>query len=418
MGRSLLVALTFAAACGRLGFDAVPGADETDADVPAMSQSLGMSATGGGVSASGSEARHGRIAVDPDGVPYVAWADASTGNWEIYLRYWDGADWVSLGGSGDPGGISDDPFESRLGEIAFDSQGRPHVVWMSFDSSANQRSIYYRYWDGATWAEVGGSASGRGVSQSFNPYWPKMAIVNDQPYITYETYNAAPQGAIHVKRLAGNVWEEIDGSATGSGIASGTGDSRLVSVASDGATLYVAWQGDGAGVNDAYVAQLGPAGWQPLGDSLALGGLSSSTAGVDRVAIRARSGRAIVSWTDTGSESSRLLYLESGTWTELGGSGSGPVMSDGLEPVFRLDTDLDADGNPLAAWTYPDAPADIFVSRWTGASWEPATTGAFYQTPGHSDYPRVAAADDGNVYVVWEEELAASQVEIYLRWLP
>jgi hypothetical protein len=122
---------------------------------------LGGSATGGGVSGTTGLAQSASLAVDSGGLPVVAWTDTRTGNAEVYLKRWDGAQWVEIGGSATGGGISNSPGASDLPSIALDASGNPVVAWR--DSTPGRPVVYVKRWNGAQWAELAGSAGGSGV---------------------------------------------------------------------------------------------------------------------------------------------------------------------------------------------------------------------------------------------------------------
>ena len=78
------------------------------ADTYAGWQEVGAgSATGGGISNNTGTSNNPSVAVAPDGTPYVAWHDGTSGNHEIYVRRWNGSTWEEVGaGSATGGGIT------------------------------------------------------------------------------------------------------------------------------------------------------------------------------------------------------------------------------------------------------------------------------------------------------------------------
>jgi len=70
------------------------------------------SASSTGISDSGKESSRPAIAMGSNGLPCVAWTEATASDAEIYLRCWNGDSWVGLGGSASGGGISDNAGES------------------------------------------------------------------------------------------------------------------------------------------------------------------------------------------------------------------------------------------------------------------------------------------------------------------
>jgi hypothetical protein len=84
------------------------------------------------------------------------------GTWQIYLKSWDGTSWAELGGSASGGGVSNNATGSRTPSIAYDALGRAVVAWG--DDADGDSEVYVRRYDGAAWAQLAGSATGGGVS--------------------------------------------------------------------------------------------------------------------------------------------------------------------------------------------------------------------------------------------------------------
>lgn len=120
---------------------------------------LGGSASGGGISNTPDSSRGTAIALDGLGRPVAAWKDMSSGRAQAYLKRWNGSAWVELGGSASGGGVSNTP-EGSIGDLAMaiDGAGNPIVAW------AADREIRLLRWNGSAWVGQGGSGSGGGVS--------------------------------------------------------------------------------------------------------------------------------------------------------------------------------------------------------------------------------------------------------------
>ena len=95
---------------------------------------------------------------------YVVWVDESNGNFEIYLRRWNGSAWETAGGnSASGGGISNTSGDSRAPTIYVAPNGKVYVAW--YDNTTGDYEIYVRGLTGGTWQEVGlSSASAGGIS--------------------------------------------------------------------------------------------------------------------------------------------------------------------------------------------------------------------------------------------------------------
>jgi hypothetical protein len=123
---------------------------------------------GEGISENAGKSMDPSIAVGPDGTPYVAWMDDSSGNKEIYVKRWDWDQnrWVQVGAtSAVRGGISDDERDSLLPALAVAPDGTLYVAWLARD--AERSDIHVKRWNGTAWQEVGlGSAQEGGISDT------------------------------------------------------------------------------------------------------------------------------------------------------------------------------------------------------------------------------------------------------------
>jgi hypothetical protein len=145
------------------------------------------SASGGGISGNSGQSRVPSMAIAPDGTLYITWQDDSSGDEEIYVRRWNGSYWEEVGaGSASGGGISDSSGRSHYPSVAIAPDGTPYVAWD--DNSDGDWEIYVRRWNGSYWEEVGtGSASGGGISGNNGTSGePSVAIApGSTPYVAW-----------------------------------------------------------------------------------------------------------------------------------------------------------------------------------------------------------------------------------------
>ena len=160
------------------------------------------SASGGGISNNDGDSYLRSLAIAPDGTPYVAGAYYSSGNGEIYVRAWNGSSWAEVGaGSASGGGISNNTGYSHAPSLAVAPDGTPYVAWQ--DESSGDSEIYVRAWDGSRWAEVGvGSASGGGISNNIGySYSPSLVLASDgTPYMAWYD-DSSGNAEIYVRRF-------------------------------------------------------------------------------------------------------------------------------------------------------------------------------------------------------------------------
>jgi hypothetical protein len=391
------------------------------------------SATGGGISDNDGTSSAPSVAAAPGGALYVAWHDDSDvdGEYEIYVRRWDGSSWEEVGeGSATENGIGDNDGVSREPSVAIGLDGNPIVAW--HDNSAGERNyeIHVRRWDGSAWAEVGtGSATGSGISgnDGYSTH-PSLAIAPDgTPYVAWSDdshHSGKPE--IYVRRWDGNHWVEVGASSATEGGISDGGDIAVypsIAIAPDG-TPYVAW----ATYAEIYVRRWDASNWVEVGAGSATGGGISDTGGwssVPALAV-APDGRPIVAWED-GNSGYRQIYVrrwDGAHWAEMGsGSATDGGISDSSTDSEFPAIAITPDGKPTVAWEDGGSGGrQIYVRRWHGGRWEEvgagsAGDGGISDTTGESRVPSIAAAADGTRTIAWSDYSSGTR-DVYVRQGP
>lgn len=242
------------------------------------------SAKGQGISASSGNSRYPSLALAPGGAPYVAWEEDSNGNREIHVRRWNGSTWEPVGsGSASGGGISNNSGRSVSPCLAFAPDGSPdgmaYVGWA--DNTSGNYEVYVRRWNGSAWEEAGSGSAGEGGISRTSGSSNNVSIAIAPGGVPYVAWADNTSGAyeIYVRRWNGTAWVEVgSGSASGGGI-SHNGQSSLqpvLTVASDG-TPHVAWINDSF-ATDVYVLAWNGSAWQEVGAGSASGGGASARA--------------------------------------------------------------------------------------------------------------------------------------------
>src|SRR5688572_23156519 len=127
---------------------------------------LGSSASGGGISNVGGDSVLASMVLDASGNPAIAWQQQGlSSGYEIYFRRWNGTEWGELGGSASGGGVSNTQMLSYSPSLVLDPSGNPAIAWQE---DGDDFEIFYRQWNGNAWVGIGGSDSGGGVSQTDN----------------------------------------------------------------------------------------------------------------------------------------------------------------------------------------------------------------------------------------------------------
>jgi hypothetical protein len=413
----------------RVASEPVVGAvNQSDVTAPAANagwEQLGDSASGGGISDNYGFSWTPSLAVAPDLTPYVAWANASNGDFEIYVRRWNGSSWEEVGtGSASGGGISSNTEDSYSPSVAISPDGIAYVAW--HDSSGGDTEIYVRRWNGSSWEEVGtGSATGGGISDnSGSSGRPVMAVAPDGTvYVAWEDYSDG-DSEIYVRRWRYDAWEQIGGSASGGGISNNSGSSEFpsVAVAADG-TPYIAWSDSSGGGADIYVRRWKYGTWDQIGSSASGGGISDSGYSACPSVAIAPDHAPYVAWHDSSGEDSEIYVRRwnGSSWEEVGtGSATGGGVSDNSENSDLPSMAVALDGTPFVAWQDGSfSSEEIYVRHWDGYGWEEVGTGSaagggISDSGGSVLNPAMAFAPDGTPYVAWED-YSGGDSEIYLR---
>jgi hypothetical protein len=336
------------------------------------------SATGGGISNNSGQSYVPSVAVAPNNTPYIAWHDDSvvTDVPEIYVRRWNGSSWEEVGtGSATGGGISNNINGSYWPSAAVDPNGMPYVAWED-GAEGGDYEIYVRRWNGSSWEEVGtNSATGGGISMNNgNSFHPSVAIAPDgTPYVAWDD-DGTGDAEVYVRRWNGSSWEEVGtGSATGGGISNNGGGSSEVSIAiaPDG-TPYVAWRDTSGGDDETYVRRWNGSNWEEVGvGSASGGGISNNSGGSHAPSIAIASDNTpYVAWHDNSSGNDQIYVRRwnGSSWEEVGtGSASGSGISNNSGASLLPALAVAVDDTPYAAWWDNSGNNfDIYVRQWLG----------------------------------------------------
>jgi hypothetical protein len=281
--------------------------------------------------------------------------------------------WTELGGSASGGGLSNTPAASRNARLALGPDGQPVVAWHE-----DGAGVCVRRWNGAVWQQLGGSLGSTSEA-------PAIAI-NDGGEI-YVAYQGDLTGAvdIYVVRWDGSAWVGVGGSASGAGISNSSKPSRNPAIALDALGLpWVAWT-ETVGTNEnIYLRRWSGAAWVDAGQSGSGEGISLSPvlAATNPALVFDREGAPLVAWEQKtgfadpseGGGAIVEIYVrrwDGESWTEIGGSASGGGAS-GLKIGLCKNPILAVDlaNRPVVAWTREyESPSEVYLCRWSGSAW-------------------------------------------------
>lgn len=313
---------------------------------------LGSSLGGGGISGTGKADQP--VVVLASGGPVVAWLDTSSGVANVYARQFTGGSWVPYGtvtgGGGAASGSGISLSATGVADLtaAVSSDGsRVAVAWTQ--TLSGQTQIYLREYQGGTWNEVGGSASGRGLSQTAGQAQaPTIAYASGRLFAAWQETVAGGSVQDFAATFNGSAWVDAgSGARSPGGISAAGGVSTLPKLAGNGSRLYLVWLSNrianGTGNSVALYAKLwngsrfteeitGDASYRGIGN-----GIESPAA--PALAVDAN-GNPFVAWNDFGAGSPQI-DVRGNTWatrtvyyvhstTAVGGSGGGFINPDRL----------------------------------------------------------------------------------------
>lgn len=204
---------------------------------------LGGSGSAGGVSNTSTQSVGGSLALDSNGNPVIAWSEQlGVGQYEIYLRRWNGSAWAAVGASDSGGGISNMSGRSANPSLALDSSGNPHVAWC--DNTSGAWEVHCRYWDGSAWQVRGSSSLVASCVSLAVPIFTRPSLRLDSSDVPHLAWPSASPTEAYYAYWNGSAWAELDGSASGGGLSSQGGSALACSLALDPLTdePCVAWQ--------------------------------------------------------------------------------------------------------------------------------------------------------------------------------
>jgi hypothetical protein len=368
-------------ACGR---DAWFGYDSSFA--PWSARVVWSSGGGGGISNTAIASSNPHVAVDAGGRIHVVWQEGEVGGIPapaIHLRVWDGASWNELGTSTSPDGI-DPGGTPQFPHVRLDSADLPVVAWKHLSAG-----VKVARWDGSAWREPGAAGTGE---IPMNSCYGELELAIDP--LDRIVITCVGLGQVWVTRWDGSAWVSLGTSMT-SGISPGGDVSTPSSVAIDAAgEPWVTWVEDTFSAAKVYALRWDGAAWIEMDGSASGGGLAAK----HQARIRSSAGgqEMIVGWFTVGSPPFEWTRFRDGAWQPVvspapasfsSGTTSFEIAPDGNPTVVWsggvahwTGTEyselsgmtsggalaLGATGNPTVA---ASGDGEIFVRRWNGGAW-------------------------------------------------
>ena len=202
-------------------------------------------------------------------------------------------------------------------------------------------------------------------------------------------------------------WDALGTSLAVGGISdSGTADDAMITETAAGPV--VAWLNTAGGVANVFVAQFTGGTWSALGSGATSGmGVSASSSSVSNLALTTDDTKVAVAWTQTVNATQQIYVRQysGGTWNQLAGSASGNGISNSrgqaVSPTLAY-----SGGNLFAAWQDNAGGIDqIYAAMFNGTAWVPAGSGAnrgggVSLSLGPASQP-LLSSNDGQLFLAW-----------------
>ncbi len=354
---------------------------------------LGGSAQGFGISGFLEAASEPAIALLASGRPVVAWTARTRTGTDIQVAAWDptansgaGA-WVALGNSLSAGGISATGKATNAEVLVIG--GKATVLWL--DTTGGTSNIYAEQFNGSAWVTLGaGANTGNGISGSTLAV-TQFAAATDGTNLAVAWTQAFASGPtqVYLKQYSGGTWAALGTSASGKGLSNAQYAASSPTVAYAGGKLFAAWQ---QYINSPtqsltpstfpasqtvfeqapviYAAEYNAGTWQPAGTGAETGFGVSNNADISLAPQLASDGvHLILAWSDeslVAAGTSTHLFVA--TWNGSAfvpaqpGQASGLGIAQSTSGLDNLSLTLDPNGNPFAAWAdFGDSGATLRV---------------------------------------------------------
>ncbi|MBK8478626.1 MAG: hypothetical protein IPL39_20800 [Opitutaceae bacterium] len=335
----------------------------------------------GGAGFSVARADYIRMALAPDGSPWVAYDDSSQEGKLTVMRF-DGTAWVGVGSAGFSAAAIDQAIR-----LAFAPDGAPHVAYVD---NKNTARVSVKRFDGSSWIPVGSEAATGDRSMGLNlGFFP-----DGSPYLVCQSLGTV--SSISLFRYDGAQWREAEGfgAAHGFGVAH---NYPVLAMGPDG-TPFVGYQ-DGATFGAGVVRYDGTA-WVQVGDAVFSPGTISDG---NSLAI-APDGTPYFSYTDLSDDGRASVKRYDGAkWVSVGARGfSGNV-------TMTTSMAIAPDGVPhvaFNAWRGWNGT----VMKFSSGAWLNEGPPAF--TAAAAVLPQLALTPDGLPCLVFQDEASGYKVTV------
>lgn len=177
--------------------------------------------------------------------PYVTWYETDDGSYyRVFVKRFNGSEWVRVGNA-----LNVDSNRKAVDPEITEYDGIPYVAWQEFNGDAEQ--IYVKYFNGDEWVSLGGSLN---IDSVRNAYTPNIIFVGSVPYVTWHENILGGADQLVVKYYNGSAWVQ-EGGALNYDTEYNANFGYLAP--EDNLNLYLTWHElNASGISQVYVKHL------------------------------------------------------------------------------------------------------------------------------------------------------------------
>jgi hypothetical protein len=331
--------------------------------------------------------------------PYITWSENGSAFEQIYVKYWNGSNWVQLGGS-----LNVNPAHGAEFPSLTIQNSIPYVSWQE-DNGSFITQIFVKHWSGSSWVQDGASLN---VTSGQPATHPSIASGKNTPFVSWSEKDAAGLwNQVYVKHWNGASWVQNGGSLNINTARPAISPSLVISTW-DQEIPYVAWsEYNTSGIPQICVASWNGTSWAQLSGSL---NMNSGHYGQNPSLVLWHNSVPYAAWTEL-TDAPKLGWGQIFTkhWTGASWVQDGGVINLDATQNASYPSLADASITTYVSWSEA---GQIYVKHWNGSNWVRDGGSLNVDTGQGGWYPRVAV--NGTPYACWMENY-----QIYVKhYLP
>ncbi len=368
------------------------------------------------------------IAVDGENV-FVAWRErprdiGGTNVSRVFVRQWDGSDWIQLGGSAQDFGVPNSTsYNTFSPQIAVMGNGRPVVAWLQYsDTTTNLIHPRVAVWDGSSWVGLANSHSNglaMTATNSQNEAEYLSLTINKQGNPVVAWKEARINNSISVRQWNGSSWQSLNFSNSLFYI-----HAPKITAAKNSDDLYLVWRQQVSSpfpyaAEQIFAARRSGGSWSAMGNSMTHPAISAVTNGQNAVypfepsiSVGEVQGmtNVYVSWRAGNSNGNFVLVKQwrpgQATWSSAYNAGDAPGIDIWPDKASAPVSVADRFGLPIVSFPLSDGINSAIATYTVIADRDP---------PIFAGLQSAIGGTNGNVALTWLPAVDDISTTIYYR---